>query len=57
MLDDRGYDAHWFRQALAPRGIAACILSKANRKVPIPHDRTFYRKRHRIENMFDRLKA
>ena len=36
ILEDRGYDADWFRDALATRGITACIPSKANRKVPIP---------------------
>ncbi|MBA17756.1 MAG: IS5/IS1182 family transposase [Sphingomonas sp.] len=56
LLADRGYDADWFRAALAARDIAACIPSKANRKVPIPHDTMLYRKRHRIENMFGKLK-
>ena len=56
MLGDRGYDADWFRQALTERGIEPCIPSKINRKVPIPHDRQLYRQRHRIENMFGRLK-
>lgn len=56
MLGDRGYDADWFRVALAERGIAACIPSKSNRKVPIPHDTVLYRQRHRIENMFGKLK-
>ena len=56
MLADRGYDADWFRQALADRGIAPCIPSKTNRKVAIPHDQTLYRQRHRIENMFGKLK-
>ena len=36
--------------------IARCIPSKTNRKIPIPHDRTLYRQRHRIENMFGKLK-
>ena len=27
MLGDRGYDADWFRAALAERGITACIPS------------------------------
>ncbi len=31
MLGDKCYDAHWFRAALADCGIAACIVSKANR--------------------------
>ncbi len=56
MLGDRGYDADWFRHALATRGITPCIPSKANRKAPIPHDRTLYRERHKIEIMFGRLK-
>ena len=56
MLGDRGYDADWFREALAERGIAACIPSKVNRKVQIAHDQVLYRQRHRIENMFGRLK-
>lgn len=56
LLGDRGYDADWFREALIARGIAACIPSKINRKVPIPHDPVLYRQRHKIENMFGRLK-
>ena len=56
LLGDRGYDATWFRNALAERGIVACIPSKANRKIPIDHDRLLYRQRHKIENMFGKLK-
>ena len=56
MLADRGYDADWFRDALTERGITPCIPSRSNRKVPIPHDKTLYKQRHRIENMFGRLK-
>ena len=56
LLGDRGYDADWFRKALAERNIAPCIPSKRNRKVPIPHDTMLYRRRHRIENIFGRLK-
>ena len=56
MLGDKGYDANWFRDALAARGMEACIPSKANRKRPIPHDRMLYKQRHKIENMFGRLK-
>ncbi len=56
LLADKGYDADWFRAALAKRGIAACIPSKANRKTAIPHDTVLYKQRHRIETMFGRLK-
>lgn len=56
LLGDRGYDAGWFRNALTARGIAPCIPSKSNRKILIAHDRILYRQRHKIENMFGRLK-
>ena len=51
LLADKGYDADWFRAALAKRGIAVCIPSKSNRKVAIPHDALLYKQRHKIENM------
>jgi transposase len=56
LLGDRGYDASWFRKALIARGITPCIPSKRNRKVIIDHDKTLYGQRHKIENMFGRLK-
>ena len=56
LIGDRGYDADWFRGALAQRGIAPCIPSKANRIAPIAHDAALYRQRHKIEIMFGRLK-
>jgi transposase len=56
LLADRGYDADWFRNALMDKGITPCIPSKKNRKVQIEHDAILYKKRHKIENMFGRLK-
>src|SRR5690606_22168226 len=56
LLGDRGYDADWFRKALAERNITACIPSKKNRKVQLPHDAALYRQRHKVEIMFGRLK-
>ena len=56
LLADRGYDSDWFRQALTDKGIEACIPPRRNRKVQIAYDRTLYKQRHRIENMFGRLK-
>ncbi|MGO7960492.1 IS5 family transposase [Rhizobium leguminosarum] len=54
LLGDKGYDADWFRDALEARKITACIPSRANRKIVIPHAGV-YKKRHKIENMFSRL--
>lgn len=56
LLADRGYDADWFRNALIERGIQPCIPSRKGRRTTIPHDADLYRKRHKIENMFARLK-
>ena len=56
LLPDRGYDANWLRDALADRKIAACTAKKSNRKIQIPHDKLVYRKRHKIANMFGKLK-
>ena len=56
MLGDKGYDADWFRNALSARRIKVCIPPKANRKIQIEYDKALYRQRHKIENMFGKLK-
>ena len=56
LLADRGYDADWFRNALIEKGIAPCIPPRKNRKIQIEYDKTLYKQRHKIENMFGRLK-
>ena len=56
LLADKGYDADWFRDALASKDIEVCIPPKSNRKTQIPYDKVLYRKRHKIENMFGKLK-
>ena len=56
MLADRGYDADWFREALRDKGIEPCIPPKKNRKIQTPYDKDLYKKRHKVENMFGRLK-
>ena len=56
LLADRGYDSSCFRANLIARGLIPCIPSTTSRKVPLPYDRELYRQRHRIENMFGRLK-
>jgi transposase len=56
LIADRGYDSDNFRQSLEARGITPCIPPKKNRKEPIEYDKTLYKQRHRIENMFGKLK-
>lgn len=56
LIADRGYDSNWFREALSEKGIEPCIPSTRNRKQPIPHDAKRYRRRHKVENLFAKLK-
>ena len=56
LLADRTYSSAAFRQALAVRGIAPCIPPHASHRVQHSYDPILYRQRHKIENMFARLK-
>ena len=56
LLADKGYDADEFRNALIKRGISPCIPHRANRKIQQTYDQELYKKRHKVENMFGRLK-
>ncbi|MEJ0095432.1 MAG: IS5 family transposase [Methylocella sp.] len=56
LIADRGYDSNWFRAALKARGVEPCIPPTRSRKLPIAYDKTLYRQRHKIENMFAKLK-
>jgi transposase len=56
LLADRGYDADWFRKALIDKGIEPCIPPRKSRKKKISYDRRLYKERHKIENMFGKLK-
>jgi transposase len=56
LLADKGYDSDWFRAALIKRGITPCIPPRKNRKVQYHYDKDLYRQRHKIENVFGRIK-
>ena len=56
LIADKGYDSDEFREALAARKIEACIPPKRNRKTQHLFDKQLYKTRHKIENMFGRLK-
>jgi len=56
LIADRGYDADWFRRALRDKGIEPCIPARKGRNAPSSYDPLLYKRRHRIENMFARLK-
>ena len=56
LIADKAYDSRSFRNALAQRGIVACIPSSRARKKPLPYDERLYRKRNVVERFFARLK-
>ena len=56
LLGDRGYDADWFREDLANKGITPCIPGRKSRDKPGRYDKRRYKRRSRIEIMFGRLK-
>ena len=56
LLADKGYDANWFHDGLIGRGITPCIPPKKSRKFKHRFNRSMYKQRHKVENMFGRLK-
>lgn len=56
LLADRGYDSTWFREMLTAKGITPCIPSRSNRKKPYDYNKKLYKQRHKVENMFGKLK-
>jgi transposase len=56
LIGDKGYDSDEFRDALKARKIKACIPPRSNRTAPSSYSIALYKKRHKIENMFAKLK-
>ena len=56
LLCDKGYDSDAYRAALIERGISPCIPPRAKRKLPAMYCKTIYKQRHRVENLFAKLK-
>jgi transposase len=56
MLSDKGYDSDAYRAALFDRNITPCIPPRAKRKHPATYCKVLYKQRHKVENMFAKLK-
>ena len=56
LIADKGYDSSAFRDALKERGTEPCIPPRRNRKTPIDYDKALYKQRHKVENLFAKLK-
>ena len=56
LVADRGYDSSRVSKMLADQNIGSCIPCRKNRKEPIAYCKTSYKKWHKVENIFARLK-
>ncbi len=56
ILADKAYGSKANRQLIRDEGALDVIPSKVNAKDPVPHDKDLYRRRHKVENFFCRLK-
>ena len=56
VIADKAYDSDKLLEQLSKQYCDVCIPAKANRRNPLPFNRQWYRKRHRVENFFARAK-
>lgn len=56
VVADKAYDSNAFRAAIAAQGGKPCIPPKTNRVESIPYSKHTYKKRHRVENFFQKIK-
>jgi transposase len=56
VVADKGYDSDSLRNRFAAEGATTSIAPKSNRRSKVPFHRGYYRLRHRVENLFQRLK-
>ena len=56
ILADKAYDSNAFRDLLSDLGLRACIPPKSNRIDPPKFHKGHYKRRHTVENFFQRIK-
>ena len=56
LIADKAYDSSTLRHAAGAKGIKTCIPARSNRTTTVPFSPTAYRRSHRIENFFQRIK-
>lgn len=56
VVADRGFDSDHIRNRIDHAGGTPCIPPRSNRTGPRPYSRASYRKRHHVENFFQRIK-
>lgn len=56
VLADKGYDADWIREKIEAQEAAPNIPDKSNRKVRHCFSKTLYKKRNKVERVFNKIK-
>lgn len=56
ILADKAYDSDEYRHFLEDCGLKACIPPKANRIAAFSYNKAHYKRRHLVENFFQRIK-
>lgn len=56
IVGDKGYDSQLIRQAVCGAGSHSCIPARSKNKEPVAFHKGYYRKRHHVENFFQRIK-
>jgi transposase len=56
VVADKAYDSQDFRALIVAKGIKTCIPPRANRVEPLAYSKHTYKKRHRVENFFQKIK-
>lgn len=56
VVADKGYDGDRFRERIRAAGSEACIPPRSNRIRPPKYHKGHYRRRHHVENFFQRIK-
>jgi transposase len=56
LIADKGYDSDEYRAALQAKGIIPCIPPRKGRNAPASFCKITYKQRHKVENMFGKMK-
>lgn len=56
ILMDKAYDSDALRQYICEQGMKSCIPPSSNRRKPASYNENLYKKRHRVENFFEKIK-
>ena len=56
LIADRGYDSNWFRAGARRQRHRALHPVEQEPQDPLPYDKVLYRQRHKVENLFAKLK-